>query len=39
VPWIVTIVLALVSFWIAKRNAPELVETWHRANTIDGDAA
>lgn len=38
VPWIVTIVLALVGFAIAKRNAPDLLDTWHRANAIDGDA-
>ncbi len=39
VPWIVTVGLALVCFWITKRNAPELVETWHRANAIDGGKA
>jgi branched-chain amino acid transport system permease protein len=39
VPWIVSIVLSLAGFWVAKRNAPDLVETWHRANAIDGGEA
>lgn len=39
IPWIVTIGLALICFWITKRNAPDLLETWHRANAIDGGDA
>lgn len=37
-PWVVAIVITGVSFWLAKRNAPELVETWHEANSLDGSA-
>ena len=35
VPWILFAVLAVGGFWLARKNAPELVETWHEANTPD----
>lgn len=35
-PWIVSGALALGGFWLARRNAPELAETWHEANTDTG---
>ena len=46
-PWIIAIAAMLGGFWLAQRNAPELRDTWHRANTPDdiakptplGDAA
>ncbi|MBB97139.1 MAG: branched-chain amino acid ABC transporter permease [Rhodobacteraceae bacterium] len=36
VPWIAFGAVALGGFWLARRNAPELVETWHEANTDTG---
>lgn len=35
-PWILFIVMAAVGFWLARKGAPELAETWHKANTPDG---
>lgn len=32
-PWIICGALSLGGFWLAKRNAPELAEAWHEANT------
>lgn len=37
-PWLVAAVVAVGGFWLAKRNAPELVETWQMASTPDGGA-
>lgn len=38
-PWIVGLVLAVGGIWLARRNAPELREIWHRASSLDGGAA
>lgn len=38
-PIIVALAVAFVGIWIAKRNAPDLLETWHQANTPEGGAA
>jgi len=38
-PWIVAIAVTVVGLWLAKRNAPEMKECWHAANTPDGSAA
>jgi len=38
-PWIIAIGVTGVAFWLTKRNAPELVEAWHTANTIGGSNA
>lgn len=35
-PWVVFALLALSGFWLARRNAPSLLDAWHRANTPDG---
>jgi branched-chain amino acid transport system permease protein len=32
-PWIVAIGVAIAGIWLARRNAPELVEVWHDAST------
>ena len=33
-PWVVLIVLSVGGIWLAKRNAPELLEAWGNANTL-----
>ena len=33
---LVPLVIAVGGIWIARRNAPELAEAWHRANTPQG---
>jgi len=35
-PWLVAAVIALVCFWTARRNGPELVAAWHMANKVKG---
>ena len=39
VPWVLFGAMALGGFWLAKRGAPELAETWHEANTDTGGQA
>jgi branched-chain amino acid transport system permease protein len=34
-PWVLTACTALGGFWLARREAPDLVAAWHEANTID----
>ena len=34
VPWIVAVLVAVVAFWIMRRNMPDLVAAWNRANTV-----
>lgn len=33
-PWVVLAVLSVGGIWLAKRNAPELLEAWGNANTL-----
>lgn len=33
-PWVVLTVLSVGGIWLAKRNAPELLEAWGNANTL-----
>ncbi len=33
-PWVVLTVLTVGGIWLAKRNAPELLEAWGNANTL-----
>ncbi len=32
-PWVIAAAVTAGGFWLARRNAPELIETWHEANT------
>ncbi|MDU9003252.1 branched-chain amino acid ABC transporter permease [Sedimentitalea todarodis] len=36
-PWITMFAVMVVSFWITRRNLPELKAAWHDANTIGGN--
>jgi branched-chain amino acid transport system permease protein len=35
-PWVVFAVMAVVGFWLARKNAPQMMDAWHRANKPDG---
>ena len=35
-PWVVFALMAALGFWLARKNAPQLMEAWHKANTPDG---
>lgn len=38
-PWIIAMVVTAVAFWVMRRNTPEMVEAWHKANTFPGGGA
>ncbi len=38
-PWIVCAAVAVAGIWVARRNAPELVEAWHSANAAPEGSA
>ncbi len=38
-PLLICIIVAVGGFLLARRNAPELRDTWHRANSLEGGAA
>ena len=35
-PWIIAVGIAVVAFWITRRNLPELRDAWNSANTAPG---
>lgn len=39
VPWGIALLVTVVSFWIMRRNLPELLAAWHDANEPQGDSA
>lgn len=38
-PWAIAIVVTAAAFWITRRNTPQMVEAWHKANTFPGGGA
>ncbi len=38
-PWVVSIVLLVAGFWLAKRAAPDMADSYHAATKLDGGAA
>lgn len=39
IAWAITILVTCVAFWLVRRNVPEMVEAWHKANTFRGGKA
>ncbi|SFT69261.1 branched-chain amino acid ABC transporter permease [Sedimentitalea nanhaiensis] len=37
-PWLIAIAITGAAFWLTRRNIPEVVDAWHRANSLPGAA-
>ncbi len=35
-PWLVALLVTVAGFWLTRRNLPEMVEAWHKANALPG---